>query len=85
MTIGSTILVFSIYENIISLLFGLITLYLAVFFIQKFIINCKLIEIVESKNIALSIFFGALMYSFLSLTILIQLTVVPMLLVLKVH
>lgn len=64
------ILSFSIYESSISIVFGLICLLMSLKFIEIFIIRTSLTEIVRKKNNAMAIFSGAVLYCFMSLTVL---------------
>ena len=60
--------IFSLYESSISIIFGLILLLTSFKFIEKVILKTSLQEIVEKKNTAMAIFTGAILYCFMSLT-----------------
>lgn len=64
----SNILIFSIYEGSISIIFSLIVLFCSLKFIEKFIIKSSLAKIVEHKNTAMAIFSGGILYCFMSLS-----------------
>lgn len=62
------IFIFSLYESSISVIFGLLILLLSLKYIEKVILKSSLEEIVEKKNTAMAIFSGAILYCFMSLT-----------------
>lgn len=62
------ILWFTIYELILSTVFGLLSLYLGQLFMCKFITMCGFTEIFERKNYPLAIFSGTLLFCILILT-----------------
>ena len=62
------VFIFSLYESSVSVIFGLIILLISLKYIEKVILKTSLQEIVEKKNTAMAIFSGAILYSFMSLT-----------------
>lgn len=59
---------FTIYETFLSVIFGLLSIFLGTIFIKRFLMKTTLVEIVNRKNIAEGIFFGAVLFCLLLLT-----------------
>jgi len=65
---SSNILAFTLYELFLSTVFGLVSIYFCQLFMCKFILDCKINDIFERKNIPLAIFGGVIILCVLILT-----------------
>lgn len=65
---GTNVLQFTIYELLLSTLFGLLSIYLSQILICKIILKCEFGDLFQKDNIALSLFGGTLIVCFLILT-----------------
>lgn len=65
---SGNILNFTIYEIIVSTIFGLFSIYLSNLFLRKVILKSSFVEIIQQKNIAAAIFAGTIIFCVLLLT-----------------
>lgn len=65
---SGNILNFTIYEIVVSTLFGLFSIYLSNLFLRKLILKSSFVEIFQQKNIAAAIFAGTIIFCILLLT-----------------
>jgi uncharacterized membrane protein YjfL (UPF0719 family) len=65
---SGNILNFTIYEILISTIFGLFSIYLSNLFLRKVILKASFVEIIQQKNTAAAIFSGTIIFCVLLLT-----------------